>query len=79
VPTLLAVSRPKTRHALEEPFTNDPISECPRRSRAPTLRSVSHRQLRPQAFRHASVFHSRARSATSSLRFRKGLSTHQAP
>lgn len=32
VPTLLAVSRPKARHALEELFTIDPISECPRRS-----------------------------------------------
>jgi hypothetical protein len=31
VPTLLAVSRPKARHALAEPFTIDPISECPRR------------------------------------------------
>lgn len=31
VPTLLAVSRPKARHALVEPFTIDPISECLRR------------------------------------------------
>jgi hypothetical protein len=41
MPTLLAVSRPKARHALEEHFTIAPISERLRRSRAPRPRSVS--------------------------------------